>query len=139
MYLLAFLGYKDKHQITTRYIPSTSFSFPPLRTLAKKEMRELMSFETKLSQIMVPPQSRRNFSEIYNKVELGELKTLVRNQEPGTNVLQLICSFPVPDFDFDSYLSPLLPRKLNDSESVVIYALPFYQKLTKLLQETNKR
>ena len=26
-------------------------------------MRELMEFETKLSKIMVPPQSRRNFSE----------------------------------------------------------------------------
>ena len=44
------------------------------RTVAREEMRDLMEFETRLSQIMVPPQSRRNFSEIYNKLELGELK-----------------------------------------------------------------
>merc|ERR1719367_2433263 len=84
-------------------------------------MRELMEFETRLSKIMVPPQSRRNFSEIYNKLQLGELKTLV------------------PEFDFDTYLGALMPRKLNDSESVVIYALPYYQKLTNLLKGTKKR
>ena len=45
----------------------------------------------------------------------------------------------VPEFDFDTYLGALLPRKLNDSESVVIYALPYYQKLTKLLNGTKRR
>ena len=32
-----------------------------------------------------------------------------------------------------------MPRKLNDTESVVIYALPYYQKLTNLLKGTKKR
>ena len=45
----------------------------------------------------------------------------------------------VPEFDFDTYLGALMPRKLNDSESVVIYALPYYQKLTSLLKGTKKR
>ena len=45
----------------------------------------------------------------------------------------------VPEFDFDTYLGALMPRKLNDSESVVIYALPYYQKLTNLLKGTKKR
>ena len=44
------------------------------KSVAREEMRELMEFETRLSKIMVPPQSRRNFSEIYNKLQLGELK-----------------------------------------------------------------
>ncbi len=84
-------------------------------------MRKLMEFETSLSQIMIQPQSRRNFSEIYTKLPLGELKRRV------------------PDFDFDYYLASLLPRKLDDSELVVIYALPYYRKLTKLLEATDKR
>ena len=45
----------------------------------------------------------------------------------------------VPEFDFDTYLGALMPRKLNDTESVVIYALPYYQKLTNLLRGTKKR
>ena len=45
----------------------------------------------------------------------------------------------VPEFDFDTYLGALMPRKLNDSENVVIYALPYYQKLTNLLRGTKKR
>ena len=45
----------------------------------------------------------------------------------------------VPEFDFDTYLGALMPRKLNDTESVVIYALPYYQKLTNLLKGTKKR
>ena len=45
----------------------------------------------------------------------------------------------MPEFDFDTYLGALMPRKLNDTESVVIYALPYYQKLTNLLKGTKKR
>ena len=54
------------------------------RSVAREEMRELMEFETKLSKIMVPPQSRRNFSEIYNKLQLGELKVRDKHQGPLT-------------------------------------------------------
>ena len=45
----------------------------------------------------------------------------------------------MPEFDFDTYLGALMPRKLNDTESVFIYALPYYQKLTNLLKGTKKR
>ena len=64
---------------------------------------------------------RRNFSEIYRKLELGELQR------------------QIPGFDFDSYLAPLLPRKLNSSEEVVIYALPYYKRLMTLLAKTDDR
>lgn len=70
---------------------------------------------------MSPPSERRNFSEIYKKVTLETLQS------------------KVPDFDFNSYLGALLPRELNDTEEVVIYALPYFQKLTKLVKETDKR
>ncbi len=45
----------------------------------------------------------------------------------------------VPGFDFSHYLEPLLPRRLNQSEEVVIYALPYFQKLAKLVEATDKR
>lgn len=65
--------------------------------------------------------SRRNYSEIYKKMTLAELQ------------------IKVPDFNFSQYLEPVLPRTLNDTEMVVIYALPYFQKLTKLIAETDKR
>lgn len=70
---------------------------------------------------MIPPHSRRNFSEIYKKMPMSELQA------------------KLPTFDFQAYLTPLLPRKLNDSEEVVIYALSYYQKLVTLLDSTPSR
>ena len=70
---------------------------------------------------MIPPHSRRNFSEIYKKMPMKELQS------------------KLPTFDFESYLSPLLPRKLNETEEVVIYALTYYQKLVTLLDSTPSR
>ncbi len=45
----------------------------------------------------------------------------------------------VPGFNFSHYLEPLLPRRLNSSEPVVIYALPYFQELTKLVEATEPR
>ena len=70
---------------------------------------------------MIPPSERRNFSEIYKKMPLSELQS------------------KVPDFNFTSYLGHILPRPLNDSEEIVIYALPYFQKLTQLIKSTDKR
>jgi len=72
-------------------------------------------------QIMIPPHERRNYSEIYLKLDLGKL------------------SAEIPDFDFSAYLSNLLHRPLNSSEEVVIYALPYFKQLTKLMNNSNKR
>jgi hypothetical protein len=52
----------------------------------------------------------------------------------------LIFLFQVgPGFNFTSYLDALLPRKLRVGEKVVMYALPYFKNLTKLLSKTNKR
>ena len=72
-------------------------------------------------QIMVSPNSRRNFSEIYKKITLEELQT------------------QVPQFNFSQYLDPILPRKFNKTENIVIYALPYYQKLMSLIDKTDNR
>ena len=70
---------------------------------------------------MIPPHERRNYSEIYLKLELGKLLA------------------EVPDFDFSGYLTSLLHRPLNSSEEVVIYALPYFKQLTKLMKTANRR
>ncbi len=70
---------------------------------------------------MIPPNMRRNFSEIYKKMSLSDLQS------------------KVPDFNFSQYLEPLLPRLLDNSEDVVIYALPYFQKLTRLIRRTDSR
>ena len=70
---------------------------------------------------MIPPHERRNFSEIYLKLELGKL------------------SAEVPEFDFYAYLSNLLQRPINSTEEVVIYAIPYFKRLTKLMKDSNKR
>ena len=72
-------------------------------------------------QIMIPPHERRNYSEIYRKVNLGTLMT------------------EVPDFDFLAYLKALLPRPLASDEQVVMYALPYFKRLTSLIDMTPKR
>ena len=70
---------------------------------------------------MIPPHERKNFSEIYMKVDLDTLST------------------KVPLFDFSAYLTFLLPRPLNTDEKVVMYALPYFKRLTSLIDMTDKR
>ena len=70
---------------------------------------------------MIPPYARRNYSEIYRKVDLGTLMT------------------EVPNFDFSAYLKALLPRPLASDEQVVMYALPYFKRLTNLIAMTEKR
>jgi len=70
---------------------------------------------------MIPPALRRNFSEIYRKMPLSELQSRVQG------------------FNFSLYLEPLLPRELSADENVVIYALPYFQKLVSLVESTDAR
>ena len=70
---------------------------------------------------MIPPHERRNYSEIYRKVDLDTL------------------SVEVPNFQFSAYLKALLPRTLDKNEKVVMYALPYFKRLTNLVEMTDKR
>ena len=70
---------------------------------------------------MIPPHERRNYSEIYKKITLEKLTT------------------EVSDFDFQDYLGHMLPRTLESEEEVVMYALPYYKRLTNLISMTDKR
>ena len=45
----------------------------------------------------------------------------------------------VPGFKFTNYLSALLPRPVTNQESVLMFALPYFNKLTDLVDTTDKR
>ena len=74
-----------------------------------------------VSQIMTPPHERRNFSKIYQKFPLEELQA------------------SVPDFNFTQYLDIVLPGQNYNPEKVVIYAMEYFRKLTKIVHKTSKR
>ncbi|CAL1685239.1 unnamed protein product [Lasius platythorax] len=82
---------------------------------------ELIEFETQLATITSSPDERRNFSELYQRMSIGELRTLV------------------PQIDWRRYLSIVLTRPVNFSEPVVVFAVQYIQNLVVLLSKTQSR
>ncbi|XP_019700652.1 neprilysin-4 isoform X3 [Harpegnathos saltator] len=85
------------------------------------QAEELIKFETQLATITSSPDERRNFSELYQRMSIGELRTLV------------------PQIDWRRYLSIVLARSVNYSEPVVVFALQYIQDLVVLLSKTRPR
>ncbi|KZC14076.1 Endothelin-converting enzyme 1 [Dufourea novaeangliae] len=82
---------------------------------------ELIEFETKLAKITSSPDERRDVSELYKRMSIGELRTLV------------------PQINWHRYLTIVLARPTNISEPVVVYALQYIQELVNLLSKTSPR
>ncbi|XP_014473238.1 PREDICTED: endothelin-converting enzyme 1-like isoform X4 [Dinoponera quadriceps] len=82
---------------------------------------QLIEFETQLATITSSPDERRNFSELYQRMSIGELRMLV------------------PQIDWRRYLSIVLARPVNLSEPVVVFALQYIQDLVVLLSKTRPR
>ncbi|XP_020279873.1 endothelin-converting enzyme 1-like isoform X3 [Pseudomyrmex gracilis] len=82
---------------------------------------EVIEFETKLATITSSPDARRNFTELYQRMSVGELKALV------------------PQINWRRYLTIVLARPVNFSEPVVIFALQYIQDLVVLLSKTQPR
>ncbi|KAK1121028.1 hypothetical protein K0M31_010810 [Melipona bicolor] len=88
---------------------------------ATTDADELIEFETKLAKITSSPDERRNVSELYQRMSIGELRTLV------------------PQINWHRYLTIVLARPTNVSEPVVVYALQYIQDLVNLLSKTSPR
>ncbi|KOC65561.1 Endothelin-converting enzyme 1 [Habropoda laboriosa] len=88
---------------------------------ATMDADELIEFETRLAKITSAPDERRNFAELYQRMSIGELKTLV------------------PQINWHRYLTIVLARPTNVSEPVVVYALQYIQDLVNLLSKTSPR
>lgn len=117
--------------------------------VAKKDMKDLLEFEISLAnvglslfcqqnknmpvlfikvridydlrQVMIPPDERRIYSQIYQKMALSKLQA------------------EVPAFNFTRYLDNLLTRPVRSDEMVVMYALPYFKSLMKLVESSDKR
>ncbi|RVE72607.1 hypothetical protein OJAV_G00039050 [Oryzias javanicus] len=84
-------------------------------------MKEIVDFETTLANITVPQEERRDEELIYHKMKVEDLKTLA------------------PAVEWMPYLSEVFePVPLNQSEPVVVYAKEYLQKVSDLIEKTNK-
>ncbi|XP_012683616.1 endothelin-converting enzyme 1 isoform X2 [Clupea harengus] len=84
-------------------------------------MSEIVGFETLLANITVPQEERRDEELIYHKMQAKDLTTLA------------------PAVEWMPFLKAMFdPVALNDSEPVVVYAKEYLQKVSDLIQNTNK-
>ncbi|XP_066583083.1 neprilysin-4-like isoform X2 [Prorops nasuta] len=88
---------------------------------ATVQAEEIIDFETRLATITSSSDERRNISELYQRMSIGELRVLV------------------PQIDWHRYLTIVLARPVNVTEPVVIFALQYIQDLVNLLSKTNPR
>ncbi|XP_070516184.1 neprilysin-4 isoform X3 [Cardiocondyla obscurior] len=107
-------AYKD-------YLISIAFLLGASLNNSSIDAEELIQFETQLASITLSPDERRNFSELYQRMNIGELRTLV------------------PQIDWRRYLSIVLGRPIHFSEPVVVFALQYIQDLVVLLSKTQPR
>ncbi|XP_054269919.1 neprilysin-4-like isoform X2 [Macrosteles quadrilineatus] len=98
---------------------ATLLGADPLR--AASEADDVISFETALAEITAAPDERRNVSELYKRMTVGELRAFI------------------PQIDWQLYLTIVTERQINHSEPVVIFALRYMQDLVYLLSQTPPR
>ncbi|KAJ8391177.1 hypothetical protein AAFF_G00096060 [Aldrovandia affinis] len=86
-----------------------------------KMMQEIVDFETALANITVSQEERRDEELIYHKIQARELGTLA------------------PAVDWMPFLRDVFsPVELNDTEPVVVYAKDYLQKVSDLINGTDK-
>lgn len=92
-------------------------------TDARRQMREVIAFETKLANISSPLEERRNEEAMYHPMKLSELEKLA----PFLNWTQ----------HFDHALQ-LVNRRVIQKEVVIVYAPDFLRNLSKIILEMEK-
>ncbi|XP_053378929.1 neprilysin-like isoform X2 [Mercenaria mercenaria] len=102
--------------------------------IAEREMREILELEIDLANISMKPEDRRDNEALYNKMRISELKQ--NFTEPGsTDPIQ---------FDWLEYIGGVFDLEgvkipMNESEHVVVRAVPYFEKLFNVLQKHGKR
>uniref|UniRef100_A0A8D8TP03 Endothelin-converting enzyme 1 n=1 Tax=Cacopsylla melanoneura TaxID=428564 RepID=A0A8D8TP03_9HEMI len=82
---------------------------------------EIIRFETDLARITPAPENRRNVSELYKRMSVGQLR------------------YRVPKIDWFRYLSIILDRPVSPQENVVNFAVKYCEDLVELLEKTPPR
>ncbi|XP_038677775.1 endothelin-converting enzyme 1 isoform X2 [Scyliorhinus canicula] len=90
-------------------------------TSTRAQMQQVLDFEGALANITVPQEDRRDEELIYNKMTIRNLQALA------------------PVIDWLPLLSTIFyPVELNDSEPIVVYAKEYLQKVSDLINSTDK-
>uniref|UniRef100_A0A0A9XT19 Endothelin-converting enzyme 1 n=1 Tax=Lygus hesperus TaxID=30085 RepID=A0A0A9XT19_LYGHE len=82
---------------------------------------EVIHFEVALAKITSAPDERRNVSELYQRMTVAELRSYI------------------PQINWQRYLSIVLGRPCNSTESVVVFALRYLEDLVSLLGKTEPK
>lgn len=85
---------------------------------ATKDAADIVDFEVQLATITAPPDNRRNVSEIYNRLSLGELHMLV------------------PQINWHRYFTIILEKPVDMDLPIVVYCIPYLKNLVALLSAT---
>ncbi|KAJ0177356.1 hypothetical protein K1T71_007365 [Dendrolimus kikuchii] len=80
---------------------------------------QLINFEIKLARITSAPEDRRNVSELYRRMPLKKLETLV------------------PQVKWRKYLCIVMNRTVHSDETIVLFALNYVRHLVQLIEETD--
>ncbi|KAL1137603.1 hypothetical protein AAG570_009299 [Ranatra chinensis] len=88
---------------------------------AGTELLKVIQFEKRLANASLPEADRHDTSAIYKKLTIGQLHRLV------------------PQIDWLQYLRTFLDLPINQSETVVTYAMPYFIQMGKILAETDIR
>ncbi|GAU91875.1 hypothetical protein RvY_04050 [Ramazzottius varieornatus] len=91
------------------------------RARAMNDMEEILQFETRLANMSIPQEFRRNFTAIYEKMTISEMEKLV------------------PQIKWMRYFESVLNRSVRTDETLVVYAKDYFIKLGDLLTKTPKR
>lgn len=89
-------------------------------TDAKAQMEDVIELETRLAEITIPQEDRRDEELLYHPMSLKELQTLA------------------PFIDWRDHFEDalrLVQRKVTEKEMVVVYAPEYLQKLSKIVEE----
>ncbi|XP_042336186.1 endothelin-converting enzyme 1 isoform X2 [Sceloporus undulatus] len=88
----------------------------------RRQMQELLDFETTLANISTPLEKRRDEEQIYHKITAGEMKSLA------------------PAVDWMPLLNAVFyPVEINESEPVVVYAKEYLEQVSYLILNTDAR
>ncbi|XP_015836432.2 neprilysin-4 isoform X2 [Tribolium castaneum] len=88
---------------------------------AIQDVNDVITFETKLANIMVPSENRRNVTDLYLKTSIGALQKIF------------------PQFDWVHYFSIVLGKEAELEESVACYCMDYLHKLFDILAHTTPR
>lgn len=92
-------------------------------TDARRQMKEVMDFETKIANITIPLEERRNEEAMYHPMKLSELDKLA----PFINWTEHL-----------DHAMELVGRRVTQREVVVVYAPEFLKKLSVIIAEMQK-